>query len=625
VTARKRPAKAAPKAAVAAAGAADPLLANLQKIDHLVILMLENRSFDHMLGYLSLGGGRGDVNGLTGNEWNEYTSGNPPTTRRVPVHRLASTAMHFGQDPCHRGACVDQQLANGNQGFVQNYHDEHPLDRDPGLVMGYFDAAHLPVYDFLASEYAISDTWFSSVPGQTWPNRLYLTSGMAAGSRDNKLLLQYRNETWVRHLAACGVSWMGYGSGYGHCSIRFSDANYRSASNFEPFDGTYGFIRSAEQGTLPAVSLIDPGFFANDDHPPRDVSLGQKLVARTYNALAKSAAWPRTLLVVLYDEHGGFYDHVVPGPAEDDDPAFRRYGARVPAFFIGPHVPRGRCFHTTWDHASLVKTILLRFCERDGRIPHMGRRVAAAAHLGEVLSEAVPRAPVALPDPAVRAVLARRAQLALDEFDWSVRAATGDRGRTRPGADDPGARSRRGGPRRAPTGREGAASGALDPRREAAAPRVVRLQVGGVGIRQQLLDQRPRRLALAHVGVDHHVPRVEGAHRDEARRHHLGHRVDRVVRAVGDLAHVDRVARPVRRVRRLVRVVEEQQLLAGLGVRHAHPARHARIVGDDAHGAERGEGVVGEVEQRLERLGIEPEDAKGHDACSGVSRRHLRR
>jgi phospholipase C len=286
--------------------------------------------------------------------------------------------------------------------------------------MGYFDAAQVPVYDFLAAEYAISDTWFSSVPGQTWPNRLYLTSGMAAGSRDNKGSLQYRNKTWVRHLDACGVPWMGYGSGYGHCSIRFSDENYRSASNFEPFDGTYGFVRSAEQGTLPAVSLIDPGFFFNDDHPPRDVSLGQKLVARTYNALAKSPAWPRTLLVVVYDEHGGFHDHVEPGPAEDDDPAFRRYGARVPAFFIGPHVPRGRCFHTTWDHASIVKTILLRFCAGSGTIPDMGRRVEKAAHLGEVLSETVMRAPVALPEPVVRAVLSRSAQLSLDEFDWSV-------------------------------------------------------------------------------------------------------------------------------------------------------------------------------------------------------------
>ncbi|MDQ6680521.1 MAG: hypothetical protein M3Y67_06100, partial [Pseudomonadota bacterium] len=301
--------------------------------------------------------------------------------------------------------------------FVQNYHDSHQSDPDPGIVMGYYNGTDVPIYDFLANEFAISDRWFSSVRGATWPNRLYMTSGKAAGSRDNKFIPLYRNKSWVRELDAKGVSWKGYGDSLqGHCSIKFSDDNYRSSPNYEPFDSTYGFVRDAAVGTLPAVSIIDPIFFRNDDHPPGDIAAGQTLVARTYNALAKSPAWGRTLLVVVYDEHGGLYDHVVPPQAADDDPNFRSYGVRVPAFFAGPFVPKGRCFKTTVDHASLVKTILLRFCATNGKIPDMGARVAAAAHLGEVLSETVARPAKNLPVPTVNKLVAQHAQLAFAEF-----------------------------------------------------------------------------------------------------------------------------------------------------------------------------------------------------------------
>ena len=418
----------------APSAAADPFLQNLQKFDHLVILMMENRSFDHMLGYLSLTGGRTDVDGLKGGEANDYrpTPAAPPVT--VTVHRLTSPTLLASQDPCHDGACVDQQVSGRNGGFVQNYHDTHRDDPDPGIVMGHYDGADLPTYDFLAREYAIGDRWFASVLGATWPNRLYLTSGKAAGSRDNRGKFsgtQYRNKSWVRQLDAAGVSWKGYGdAAYGHCSIKFTDANYRSSINYEPFGGSltgFGFLRDCETGQLPAVSLIDPTFFKDDDHPPADIGLGQAFVARTYNALAKSPAWNRTLLVVVYDEHGGFFDHVPPDKAEDDDPDCRSYGVRVPVFFIGPFVPKGRCFHTTWDHASIVKTILTRFCSKDGSLPDLGARVAAASHIGEVLSETVARASVPMPLPTVKNLLAQRAHIALAEYtDGPANTPTSD-------------------------------------------------------------------------------------------------------------------------------------------------------------------------------------------------------
>lgn len=402
------------------ASAADPYLANLQKFDHLVILMMENRSFDQMLGYLSLEAGRIDVDGLRGGEQNAYRVNGAGPVTTVPSRHAASTALGKNQDPCHDGVCVDQQVASGNTGFVQNYSDRLPKDPDPGLVMDYFNAGDLPVYDFLAREFSVADRWFSSVLGSTWPNRLYLTSGMAAGSRDNKTSLQYRNKSWVRYLDANGISWKGYGDGFnGHSSIRYTDQNYRSSDNFEPFSGSltgFGFVRDCETGKLPAVSLIDPAFFKNDDHPPADIANGQTFVARAYNALARSPAWDRTLLVLLYDEHGGFFDHVTPGPAADDDPDFRHYGVRVPAFFIGPYVPRGQCFHSTWDHTSLIKTILQRFCAKDGTIPDMGARVAAASHVGEVLSGTVARAATPFSTPTVKAIAKMHTALALSEF-----------------------------------------------------------------------------------------------------------------------------------------------------------------------------------------------------------------
>jgi len=138
-------------------------LNNLNKIDHIVILMMENCSFDNMFGYLSLTGGRADVNGLQVAMTNTFqpSNGGPPQT--VAVHPMPSPAMVRGQDPCHLGGCVDQQITNNMGGFVQNFHDRFPDDPDPGIVMGYYDGSALPVYDFLATGFAATiGTLYSS-------------------------------------------------------------------------------------------------------------------------------------------------------------------------------------------------------------------------------------------------------------------------------------------------------------------------------------------------------------------------------------------------------------------------------------------------------------------------------
>jgi phospholipase C len=159
-------------------------------------------------------------------------------------------------------------------------------------------------------------------------------------------------------------------------------------------------------GKLPPVSWIDPHFKdlrvlgpdSNDDHPPSDVLAGQDLILTVYHALSSNAdIWPKTLLIITYDEHGGFYDHVAPPPATDDHPGFQRHGVRVPALLVSPLVtPGSTSTHLLgpdvhFDHTSIMKTIFTRFCQVDGQIPAMTARAAASNHLGYLLTDGGPR------------------------------------------------------------------------------------------------------------------------------------------------------------------------------------------------------------------------------------------
>ena len=159
--------------------------------------------------------------------------------------------------------------------------------------------------------------------------------------------------------------------------------------------GHDSFLDDAAKGQLRDVSWIDPNFIdlnildpnSNDDHPPSDIRAGQAFVLEIYEALSRGPAWDDTLLVVVYDEHGGFYDHVSP-PAVHDDSGYETLGVRVPALIVGPRVKQFVC-HQTFDHTSLIKTILTRFAKHpDAAIAQMPRRVQNAAHLGVVLADA---------------------------------------------------------------------------------------------------------------------------------------------------------------------------------------------------------------------------------------------
>jgi len=407
---------------------------NLGKIDHIVVVMLENRSFDHMLGYLSLEGSRADVDGLAPGMANPH-AGRSVAATHLPRGAPAATTV----DPDHSGASVARQINGGRMdGFVDSYAAALAArgmpGADPSPVMGYYNAADLPVYDHLAAEFAICDRWFSSVPGATWPNRLYALSGRAAGTHDSRNGAPiYDQHSFVRHLDAAEVAWRWYS--YSPSTLRCADPEYlvghhdhfafvdkvklrweASLEDAVVIDAdSSSFLEDAVTGNLAAVSWIDPNFYnldlvgspSNDDHPPADVFEGQELVYRIYNALASGPKWEQTMLIVIYDEHGGFHDHVAPPAAPDDDPAFRNYGVRVPALIASPWVTPGAVSHTLFDHTSIIKTILQRFCSKElehlhglsaarhwlepGHPHYLGLRVESANGLGELLSLAAPR------------------------------------------------------------------------------------------------------------------------------------------------------------------------------------------------------------------------------------------
>ena len=401
----------------------------LDQIEHIVVLMLENRSFDHMLGYLSLEGGRTDVDGLK--------TGMANTARGIEytvAHEPATHIPNPSWDPDHSGGATDLQIgADRMDGFAESF--ARTLDArkvanpDPGMVMRYYNAADLPVYDHLAEHFCVCDRWHSSVPGATWPNRLYAIAGAADGSRDDKKPPVYGKHSFIRHLDHAGVSWRWYTYDFG--TLRCADDEYLLGNHDRfafvdkpklPFEtaleedllvdeDSASFIEDAQRGKLAQVSWIDPNFKdvnlariqSNDDHPPSDVQDGQELVFLVYNALASGPNWDKTLLLIVYDEHGGFYDHVPPPQAPDDDPAtFGRFGVRVPAIAVSPWVaPRSVC-STLFDHASLIHTILARFCPveldrqaglraaihwlEEGHPHYMGKRVAQANDLSALLT-----------------------------------------------------------------------------------------------------------------------------------------------------------------------------------------------------------------------------------------------
>jgi hypothetical protein len=246
-------------------------------------------------------------------------------------------------------------------------------------VVKYHRLANLPTYAMFAEQFCIATQWRSALAGHTWPNRLYSLSGSSNGALNNPhgAFDFYDLPTICDVLSAQGVSW-----GYYKQDVAFLEL-------FRPwtFDNTrihqyVDFESSITNGTLPTVSWVEPNILdfgsirASDDHPPLPVTAGQRFVGTVYNALCRLRT-PNWLLVVCYDEHGGFYESVGPVDAPDDFSACRSTGFRVPAFFVSPLVKARSTYSAPLDHSSVIRTILDAYCEPEP-IFERNRRVAGA-------------------------------------------------------------------------------------------------------------------------------------------------------------------------------------------------------------------------------------------------------
>lgn len=398
--------------------------ANLEKVDHIVVLMLENRSFDHMLGYLDLRDGQAEVHGLGHAE--KHAGPVIHEGRPVKPGYLPSTAFPKSMDPPHDSKEIAVQVNEGAMdGFVESFRRANSVD-EPERVMGYYTHRELPVYDHLAHNFLLCDRWFSSAPAATWANRVFAVAGRCVAAREKLFDGDdgpfYKLKSFVRFLEdnEDPDTWRWYSWDPG--SLRFVDEHYRlnaeeafhhdhfrrvaqhaldpgmaETDQGEPkIEYGSGLLEDAANGDLPRVSWIDPNFVdlsildanSNDDHPPSDVRAGQELVMTIIRALAESPCWEKTMLIVTYDEHGGFYDHVKPPDAPEPDPPFKTYGVRVPAFVVSPFVEPGTVSHTVFDHASIVRTILERFGRKGavGEIAREAPRVGMVEHLGRLLT-----------------------------------------------------------------------------------------------------------------------------------------------------------------------------------------------------------------------------------------------
>jgi phospholipase C len=448
-----------------AAAEAPPGTDGLPQIQHIVVLMMENHSYDNYFGMLT-GRGDGFALGPDGEPTEACAAGDGTT---VPLWTGAETTQQLGV-PTQSWHASHIQFDEGRcGGFVRSIEQTLP-GADARAAMRYWTEAELPFYYGLARTFPLATRWFSACLGPTFPNRRFLIAGTANGLIDDLpfSMIDYpASGTIFDHLSAHGISWFNYhmlpqrtaglrrlahvpGLRYvrllgGALAGVFPQFLARLASKLQVTADLYplGLLRSvnhlrpmtdfwtaARTGTLPSVAIVDPDFQASSEENPQDISVGEALAARVINAVMAGPGWPHTLLIWLYDEHGGYYDHVPPpsAPAPDDVPAqsayqrfpilrlFRRtalgqkitaadtgpstytqLGFRVPAVIVSPFAKPGYVTKLTYDH-----TAILRLIQRKWNLPPLTARDAAAADLLDALDLDSPPAfliPPMLPAP----------------------------------------------------------------------------------------------------------------------------------------------------------------------------------------------------------------------------------
>jgi phospholipase C len=416
-------------------------MAGLESIDHVILLMLENRSFDHMLGYLYPRSG--DFDGLDATESNRDLGGTPVSV--YPITPEKENAYYYPlANPTEGFIATNQQLfssatapANGqaaNDGFVTSFaselaHPAHPLDpklvgAEPSSIMGMYLPETLPVLCGLAKGFAVCDRWFASVPTQTFPNRAFAVAGTSLGYTDNSAhgLPAFDTPSVFGKLAEAGQTWKIYGYSKRPLTANDFPDTVRPGPGCEVESGFEKFQSDVASGQLAAFSYIEPEWATyprhsdppsttqaatehnfqvqNDQHPVSNLAVGEKLIYDVYAALSSNqAVWEKSLLIITYDEHGGNYDHVPPetGATPPDNIIgasgfdFTRFGVRVPAVIVSPLIPAGTIFRAPagsppYDHTSIIATLRARF-----NLGPLGKRDAIAPHLGPVLTLSQPR------------------------------------------------------------------------------------------------------------------------------------------------------------------------------------------------------------------------------------------
>jgi len=384
------------------------MTAGLDGLKHIVVLMMENRSFDHMLGGLSLVMENGQkkypgINGLTGNESNPDTNGNI-----IKVQPNAKFQGQLDPDPDHHFPGVDLQIFGGAppgpgrvanmRGFVKDYFTQTKDVNRSHNIMSYFTPDKLPVLTTLATQFAVFNGWFSSIPGPTICNRAFAHYGTSFGQvgMDIFYILDPILSAYERMVKAGRTAKIYY---YDQQSSTMEIVNLLK-NQPQIFGGYNQFITDCKNNTLPEYSFIEPCYndhpgpgggeiLASDQHPDHNVQEGERFIASVYNAIRTNPViWDNTVLLIVYDEHGGIYDHVPPPACTPDGYSakgtdtgtgvpfnFDMLGVRVPAVLVSPYIPKGTIVPGTEDtvrgrifeHASIPATVTNFFLRGDAK------------------------------------------------------------------------------------------------------------------------------------------------------------------------------------------------------------------------------------------------------------------
>jgi phospholipase C len=311
-------------------------------IDHIVVVMMENRSFDHFLGWMPKADGR--QAGLT------YTDAAGATHSTYPLAPDFQGCAHPDPDHSYNGGRV--QYNNGAcDGFLRS-------GRNDVYAIGYYRQRDLAFLGRAAPYWTVCDRYFAALMGPTFPNRLYMHAAVT-DRITNTFSLSTLPTIWDR-LAERGISRRMYYSNLPTLALWGS----KYASVERPFNE---FLRDCKNGKLPKVAFVDPVFTgtdegtAGDDHPHADIRVGEWFLSRIYRAVTTSRNWARTVLIINFDEWGGFFDHVPPPLAQDVDHRYTLRGFRVPCLVISPYARRRYVAHGIFDHTSILKMIEWRW------------------------------------------------------------------------------------------------------------------------------------------------------------------------------------------------------------------------------------------------------------------------